>query len=43
MTYNKPEVALLGDAAVVIRGSKISNPVDSPTLSGPSAYELDEE
>ena len=45
MTYNKPEIALLGDATCVINGNKFPvTPFDSDTdqRSMVSAYELDE-
>ena len=41
MTYNKPEVAVLGDAAEMIQShNKTSQVTDN--ISSPPAYDLDE-
>lgn len=46
MTYTKPEINLLGDAALVIQdGSKVVPGNNDPTLPGTTilaAYDLDE-
>ncbi len=43
MTYNKPEIAVLGDAFHVIQGSKPSPGFEAPSPTNQqSSYELDE-
>ena len=42
MTYNKPEITVLGDASEVIRG-KFANDGDSPNSRTTAACDLDEE
>jgi hypothetical protein len=43
MTYNKPEIMILGDASYVIQGPK-NNPPDFPNTGapGPAAFELED-
>jgi len=43
MTYNKPEVEVLGKAGQVIQSPKINPGKDSPDNLQTAAYELDEE
>ncbi len=47
MTYNKPTVALLGDAVRIVQGTKVGPTFDGPPPYGtsnpaPPAYELDD-
>jgi hypothetical protein len=44
MTYNKPEITVLGDAVRVIQNPpfKSGNPVDGSNLTPITAYDLDE-
>jgi len=43
MKYNKPEIEVLGNAAVVIQGVKTSSNADTNgDQTPPPAYELDE-
>jgi len=43
MTYNKPEVTVLGDANVVIQGSKTTTgDGGNPQASAPVAFELED-
>jgi len=41
MTYDKPEIAVLGEANTVIQGPKTSLP-ESPNQAGPAAFELED-
>jgi hypothetical protein len=41
MTYTKPEVLLVGEAALVIKG-KDPNVTEDPSFSENSVYDLDE-
>ena len=43
MTYNKPEVAVLGDASVVIQGKTAGSQDNGITHTVASSYDLDEE
>jgi hypothetical protein len=40
--YRKPEIAKLGDAAVVIQGSKLVPPDSIATNPGPADFELED-
>ncbi len=42
MNYSKPEVAILGDAAIVIQGPKTSPPDGPAPVNGPDTFELED-
>jgi len=42
MTYNKPEIAVLGDASRVIQGTKQGLPVEPNQSAHNSSFELDD-
>ncbi len=41
MTYRKPEVVVLGEAAVVIQGKPLT-PAEDPNFANQPTYDLDE-